>query len=133
MKPKLPPIESKKPTVRFEAMMKALDAKPGSWYDWVIETKAGSLEISLHSSLGPGFKGMWLACKFEDIPKACQILGIDPNDHSTRLNTWSGKWNWISSEFLKVIKKRNTVAEEKEATLLMLDAFFKKIKEMKGQ
>lgn len=52
-----------------------------SFMPWVIETKAGTLRASIQDD--------WLACKFDDVAKA-KGLAL-----SSRLNPYSGKWNWM--------------------------------------
>lgn len=36
----------------------------------------------------------WIACRFEDVARAREVLGVKPHDNSGRLNCYSGKWNF---------------------------------------
>ena len=56
-----------------------------SIYPWSIVTKAGNLKLSIMDE--------WLACVFVDNVKAQGVLKGD-----RRLNTHSGKWNWMGGE-----------------------------------
>lgn len=63
-----------------------LGAKKGQLRDFVIETKAGRLEISVY---GDG-DYPWVACIFGDPQKAKEVV------RTGCLNKSSGKWNWHS-------------------------------------
>ena len=56
-----------------------------SLYPWSIATKAGNLKLAIMDD--------WIACVFVDEVKAKGILKGDQ-----RLNTHSGKWNWMGGE-----------------------------------
>lgn len=56
-------------------------ATTSRFYAFEIETKAGTLFVSPYED--------WIACRFENVEEAKRLLG-----HSTRLNPYSGKWNF---------------------------------------
>lgn len=66
---------------KCDKMLKLLGATPGGRYEMVLPTVAGPLDCRAHES--------WLACKFENIKLAKQLIG-----HGD-LNPYSGKWNWM--------------------------------------
>lgn len=60
-------------------------ATTSRFYDFEIETKAGTLFVSPHDN--------WIACRFENVEEAKRLLGNNP-----RLNPFSGKWNFHYSD-----------------------------------
>jgi hypothetical protein len=92
---------------------------PGEHREWRIQTVAGPLEVTLYegSDAGP-----WLACCFADVGQAREHLGIRAGDCSTRLNPWSGKWNWHWHEF-GPYTLRPSKAEKLAAGRQMIAAF----------
>ena len=63
------------------AMLVSLGATPGDrCYPWRLMTLAGVLHLRPLED--------WLACRFQDVQAAKQVVGRD------RLNRYSGKWNW---------------------------------------
>lgn len=72
-----------------------------SLYPWSIATKAGALNLAIMDD--------WIACVFVDEVKARSVLKGD-----RRLNTHSGKWNWMHGEsdlqsFASAIKRMSLV------------------------
>ncbi len=62
-----------------------IKAAPDGLYPWSIATTVGDLKLAIMDD--------WLACVFVDEVKAQGILKGDQ-----RLNTHSGKWNWMGGE-----------------------------------
>ncbi len=58
--------------------------KFGRMYPWSLETRLGTLIVSIH--------GHWVAMRFVDVERAAQEL-----DRNAGLNTYSGKWNYHPS------------------------------------
>ena len=88
---------------QFEQYLQSKGAIPASLYPWeikyVIETKAGMLNISIHRSdftktgqLRAG-KVAAIYCRFESVERAAGCPQVDKN----RLNHYSGKYNFHTS------------------------------------
>ncbi len=66
----------------------------GKMYPWTLETKAGTLSLSPSVSLTE--QGGAVNCRFEDVGRACEFLGVPkggPPAPGIPLNPYSGKWN----------------------------------------
>lgn len=68
------------------------------WPSFEINTRAGRLQVGVHGGRDPSVKDdlfsnatfPWLACRFDDVDAARQILGSED-----RLNPYTGKWNFM--------------------------------------
>lgn len=67
--------------LRVETYMKEVGAEHSPYYEWKLETKLGTLLLSVW--------GDAVMCRFEDVEKAKAHFGT----HSSQINTYSGKWN----------------------------------------
>ncbi len=86
-----------KSSERFMSLIKvelqrlgAVDTGHPCMYPWSIETRAGSLLIHPYADE----IDFWIACRFEDVSRAREVLGVKPYQVSGRLNPYSGKWNF---------------------------------------
>ena len=57
----------------------------GEYERYTIQTKAGPLLVHVYDD--------WVACRFDDVARAKIHFGYMPGVNS-RLNPYSGKWNW---------------------------------------
>ena len=48
--------------------------------EYMVNTRAGALRVHVYDD--------WIACRFEDVAKAREVV------RSGKLNPYSGKWNW---------------------------------------
>ena len=110
--------------------------------DFTVETVAGALKVTLLGGLTPmlphkrglqdpasrSFSGIWIAARFLEPEKACDHWGIPRNQvyTHTRLNGYSGKWNWMVHEF-SVCKHQqvypSTMKEHHDGGVRMIIAF----------
>lgn len=58
-----------------------------------IQTKVGTLWIEVQN----GSQCPWIAARFEDVEAAKKHFGVVDGDFNSRLNPYSGKWNWMST------------------------------------
>jgi len=58
-----------------------------------IQTKVGTLWIEVQN----GSECPWIAARFEDIEAAKKHFGVVDGDFNSRLNPYSGKWNWMNT------------------------------------
>lgn len=57
---------------------------------FVIQTTAGPLMVTPYED--------FLACRFQDVAAARTALGVREHSFGSRLNPYSGKWNWLHRE-----------------------------------
>lgn len=104
----------------FEKFLTPFNPAKGSLRSWRIDTIAGPLELEFMDNEKP-----WIACVFMDVEKAKELL-----KNSTRLNTYSGKWNWHTFEFGNF--SNLTIKRESEISgQIMIGAFFEKLNSIK--
>lgn len=68
---------------RIEEFVLSLGATRDDYY-LNLDTPLGPLRIRVHEN--------WIHCRWQDVEKAKKYLG---DAHYSRLNPYSGKWNWI--------------------------------------
>lgn len=56
------------------------DRMPEEAIEYTVTTRAGLLKVYIYDD--------WIACRFEDVAKAREVV------RSGTLNPYSGKWNW---------------------------------------
>lgn len=110
--------------------------------DFTVDTVAGALQVTLLGALTPllphkrglqdpagrSFSGIWIAARFLEPEKACDHWGIPRNQvfTGTRLNGYSGKWNWMIHEFSVCRYQQtypSTVKEHHDGGVRMILAF----------
>lgn len=107
----------------FAAAMAPFRPGRGDLRDLCIATGIGPLELMLYDS---DAAGPWIAAVFIDVDRAREHFGARPGDHSTRLNPYSGKWNWHCHEFAPRAR-RHSRAERQDAGRKMIAAFVRDV------
>jgi hypothetical protein len=84
-------VQMQKFNKKVERIVLALGGIPSTTYNWVIETKAGKLYVSVHKAESSELFSIF--CCFEDPKLANEILS---SFNKSNLNPHSGKWNYHS-------------------------------------
>ena|ERR1035437_3877949 len=107
----------------FEKFLASFNPVKGTLRTYSIDTIAGPLELEFMDDEKP-----WIACVFMNVEKAKEIL-----KNSTRLNTYSGKYNWYIFEFGNFSKFQSKITKRKTeiSGKMMIGAFFEKLNSIK--
>ena len=108
-------VQMQKFNNKVEKIVLALGGIPDTFYNWVIETKAGKLYVSVHEA--EASKLFSIFCRFDDPKLANEVLS---SFNKSNLNPYSGKWNYHSQsesdclnsfqESLKLIETESELA-----------------------
>ena len=111
----------------FEKALAPFNPVKGTLRKWSIETTAGPLELEIVEGPNIRSSALFIACVFRDVEKAKAHIELLS---SSRLNTYSGKWNWHIVEF-GYFQSKISIEQANIKIQVMIDTFFEKVKSIK--
>lgn len=91
---------------KVEKLVNKFGGKKGTFYKWIIPTKAGDLHVNVHEGASTLFS---IFCRFEDPKKAVEVLS---EYNASNLNKNSGKWNYHMSNENEILRQFEECVKE---------------------